>query len=150
MDYDLIAEALAAAARTCTYDDPDGNPTLALNAHGFARDEIDPPTFEVGEVEIGDDETFDDDFGSALESPQYTCRLYVSRASDGDLAHPLLRRFLRPSGPGSVKAALEADRTLGGLVDALVVAKRFGYGVYDVGGVDYLGARFTVRVWGRG
>ena len=61
-----------------------------------------------------------------------------------------LRRFLRPSGPGSIKAALEADRTLGGLVDALVVAKRFGYGVYDVGGIDYLGARFTVRVWGRG
>jgi hypothetical protein len=149
VDYDLVANALAAAARTCTYPAPDGS-SLPLNAHGFAREAIDPPTFEVGEVEIGGDATFEDDDGSALETPTFTCRIYASRASAAEIAHPLLRGFLARRGPSSVKAAIEADRTLGGLVDALIVGKRFGYGVYEVAGKDYYGARFEINVWGRG
>lgn len=148
MDYQTVAEAIATAAGTCTYPGPSGE-VLHLAAHPFAVEHIDPPTFEVGEVEIGDDETFGDDTGGALEVATWTCRIYVSRAGAAEIAHPLLRRFLAARGDGSIKATLEADRTLGGAVLALLVPRRYGYGVYEVAGTDYIGARVDVRVWGR-
>ena len=149
MDYETVANALAAAATTCTYEDPDGNLTRQLPADGFARELIDPPRFEVGEVEIGPDASFGGP-GNRVQEVVFTTRIYTGRASDAGPAHRLLRHFLADVGPGSIKAALEADRTLGGVVDALLVGRRYGYGVYEVAGTDYYGARIEVRVWGRG
>ncbi|GGN96154.1 hypothetical protein GCM10010112_87150 [Actinoplanes lobatus] len=148
MDYSAIAAGLAAAAAGCTYPGPDGTPRHLL-AHGWAPEHVDPPSFEVGEIAIDGDQSFSDDTGSAIETGLITCRVYVARSGAAEAAHELLRLLLRSHGPSSIKAALEADRTLGGVVDALVVERRTGYGMYDVAGVTYYGARFEVRVWGR-
>lgn len=151
MDLNEVAEALAAAARVCTYPGPElGDPPRQLMTGGFAPEKIDPPCLEVGEVELGDDLTFDDDNVGAVESATFTLRIYVARGGAADVAHPLLRLFLGSRGPSSIKQALEADRTLGGLVDALLVTRRYGYGLYEVAANNYYGARIDVRVWGRG
>lgn len=59
--------------------------------------------------------------------------------------------FLKSSGTGSVKAALETDRTLGGVVDSLhvtnVVPRTLAAPDTDA---LYLGAEFTVRILASG
>jgi hypothetical protein len=50
------------------------------------------------------------------------------------------------TGTGSVKAALEADKTLGGVVDTLRVVRHEEPGIYEYGGVELLGVDFVVDV----
>lgn len=149
MDHEEVAEALATAAQAVIYTPaPDADPA-ALTAHGFALESLGTlPSFEVGEFDIAYDKTFG---GSAqrLSEVLVTCRVYTSRADDRS-GHALLKQLLGASGPGSIKAALEADRTLGGLVESLRVERVRGYGVYEVSSTNYYGARFDVRIWGRG
>lgn len=49
-------------------------------------------------------------------------------------------------GPGSVKAAIEADRTLGGRADTCRVTEMRNYGQVSVGETLYLGVEFEVEV----
>lgn len=46
----------------------------------------------------------------------------------------------------SVKSAIEADPTLGGVCDSARVVRATGYGAYTVAGADLLGAEWTVEV----
>lgn len=55
-----------------------------------------------------------------------------------------LQDLLAPTG---VKAVIETDRTLGGLVQTLNVPSGEGPGLIDVGGQSYWGASWTVEVW---
>ena len=59
--------------------------------------------------------------------------------------------YLVSSGTGSVKGALEADRTLGGVVESLHVTNMVPrtLGASDTDAL-YLGAEFTVRVFANG
>lgn len=149
MDHDLVAEALATAAKNVTYTPAIGQAAAALTAHGFALESLGTlPCFEVGEFDIEFDKTFGAP-GQRLSEVLVTCRVYASRADDRS-GHTVLKQLLKAAGATSVKAAIEADRTLGGLVEALRVERVKGYGVYEVAGANYYGARFDVRVWGRG
>ncbi len=49
-------------------------------------------------------------------------------------------------GAGSVKAAIEADRTLGGVANTARVTEMRNYGQVSVGDVVYLGVEFEVEV----
>jgi hypothetical protein len=49
-------------------------------------------------------------------------------------------------GPGSIKAAIEADRSLGGIADTARVVEMRNYSSVPVGDTLYLGAQFTVEV----
>ncbi len=64
-----------------------------------------------------------------------------------DRAQKALDGYLDDSGPTSVKAAIEADGTLGGVADDLVVTGWRDYGSLEVNGTDYLGVRIEVQVW---
>lgn len=55
--------------------------------------------------------------------------------------------YLDESGAQSVKAALDADRTLGGIVDTLNVSGWRDYDSIGVNGVDCLGVIIDVEVW---
>jgi len=50
-------------------------------------------------------------------------------------------------GSGSVKYALESDRTLGGNAFEVFVAELGAYGALSQGGIDYLSAEFSVQVF---
>ncbi|MFC6094736.1 hypothetical protein [Saccharothrix lopnurensis] len=139
MDFLGVRRGLAAAAAAI-----DG-----LSALPFMPDSVSPPTFFVGEMDL----EFDKAFGRGLDELVATCRLLTSRASD-DGGQAELDRYLAGSGPYSVKEALEADPSLGGVCDAVHVRRATGYGLFEFGvGNDmsrYYGIEFFVHVYGTG
>lgn len=133
MDIAAIRQALANAVGTIA----------GVQVHPSVPDSITAPAFGAGEVEIDYDQTFH----GGLTVLLCKGRLYHSRAAGADSDQPAMDAYLMPAGPTSIKAAIEADRTLGGVCQALRVERLHGYATYQVGGVDYLGAEFDVRVW---
>lgn len=114
-----------------------------LRSSATIRDAIAPPIFVVGEVS----QVFDQAMARALDELLVTCRLYVSRADDR-AGQDKLDGYLMGSGATSVKTAIESDKTLAGACQTLRLEAQSGYGVYDVAGTEYLGAEFTIRIWG--
>lgn len=117
-----------------------------LRGWSFLPDSIDPPAFIAGEVTINYDQVAEGGFDEFL----VTCHLYTS-TTDNASGQKLLDGFLSPTGPGSVKAALEADQRLGGIAVAVRVVRVTGYGKYRASSVSEMqlyGAKLDVRVWG--
>jgi hypothetical protein len=52
-------------------------------------------------------------------------------------------------GQGSVKYAIESDRTLGGNAYEVFVPELSAYGAVSINGIDYLSAEFSVQVFAR-
>jgi hypothetical protein len=52
-------------------------------------------------------------------------------------------------GEGSVKYALESDRTLGGNAYEVFMPELSAYGAVSLNGIDYLSAEFSVQVFAR-
>lgn len=116
-----------------------------LRTTSYEPDKIAVPAAVVGDVEV----TFDRAMGRGLDEIKVTVRLYASRAADRS-GQKALDAYLTGSGPSSVKAAIEADRTLGGACSDLRVTGVDGYGVYEVAGTAYYGAEFAVTVYAQG
>jgi hypothetical protein len=135
VDIPAIRKALADAVGTIA-----GVQTFAV-----VPDQIVAPAFGAGEVEIDYDQAFR---GGNAGLSVILCkgRLYAARAQ-GAPGQTNLDGYLASSGSQSVKAAIEVDKTLGGACATLRVENVRGYGTYQVGGVDYYGAEFDVRVW---
>ena len=70
----------------------------------------------------------------------------VSNATPTVESQTDLDAFVSPTGSSSVKAAVEGDTTLGGIVADTVVDSSDGYSFYVTEGGSYLGAQFVVRV----
>ena len=109
-------------------------------------DDINPATFIAGEYDLSRHLTFSS--GGGLRAIPFTCLLLTSRG-DTDQGRQDLATFLdEGSATTSVFAALEADKTLGGVCSTLIVDGATGVGrQYEVGLVAYLGAEIQVRVW---
>lgn len=71
--------------------------------------------------------------------------LFVSFANT-DVATEELDKYLDPSGDRSIKAAIEADPTLGGVVDFARVASAEGDRVLNYAGTDYLSVEFVIEI----
>lgn len=130
-----IRDGLAANLATIT----------GLRALSYMPDRVSVPSAIVGEVGI----VFDGAFARGLDTITISIRVYVSKASDR-AGQDKLDGYLAGSGATSLKAAIQSDLTLGGACQTLQVSAVSGYGVYEVGGTDYLGAEFTVTVYARG
>lgn len=90
---------------------------------------------------------FDKVYARACDRATFPVRILVGKASDR-AAQNKLDAYLDGTGALSLKAAFEADASLGGTVQTSRVLNVSGLGVYDVMGVPYLGADFTVEVYG--
>lgn len=84
---------------------------------------------------------------------QMRVQVMVAMASDKG-AQMVLDQFLDSEGDRSVKAALESDTSLGGLVSDLHVTGANGeqvyvrdQGLHQQGGQPLLGSEFTVEIW---
>jgi hypothetical protein len=62
------------------------------------------------------------------------------------IAQKTLDVFVAP-GEGSIKYALESDRTLGGSAFDVFVPELGAYGAVNISGIDYLSAEFSVQVF---
>jgi hypothetical protein len=114
-----------------------------LNAYPGAPASLEVPCFYSGESEIDYDQTF----AKGVDELQLTCYLMTSAAEDLD-GQRLLDAFLG-RGPQSIKAALEADRTLRGTVSDMCVRRMQGYRTYGSGTDTFYGAQIIVRAIGQ-
>lgn len=70
----------------------------------------------------------------------------VVSMADLSSAEKALDALIAFGGDGSVLAALRDDQTLGGKASAVLVDGWSDYGVVEINGIEYLGARVAVRV----
>lgn len=70
----------------------------------------------------------------------------VSRTSDRG-GQDKLDGYINPSGSTSIKAAIEADRTLAAAVYDAHVTGVSEYGSFEFNAIEYFGARFAVTVF---
>lgn len=114
-----------------------------LNATPYAPDSMELPAFYPGESEID----FDMTFGAGVDEGIVTCYVMTSAAED-ESGQKLLDEFLG-RGARSIKAALEADRTLGGAVADLRVRRFQAYRKYASETRSLYGAQIPVYVIGQ-
>jgi hypothetical protein len=127
---------------------------LAANLAGIAGVQVSaymlanptPPTIHVypGQIE------YDGAMIRGVDRWTMIVQAFVGLVSDIG-AQVKLDTFIAPSGAGSVKAGLEADRTLGGLVQSLRVTECSGERVYvREGAGPVLGAEWQVQILASG
>jgi len=90
--------------------------------------------------------SFDTAFARGLDEYEFSVLLIVGRA-DERTAQNKLDAYCAPSGAGSVKQAIESDKTLGGNAYDLRVREMRNYQQVGVGDVIYLSAEFVVQVF---
>jgi hypothetical protein len=113
-----------------------------LRCYEIIPDQFSPPAAIVG---MPTSINFDFTYQRATDRLTYPVRLLVAKATDRS-AQERLEQYLDGSGSLSVKAAIEGDPSLGGAANVTRVLSAQGLGVYDMGGVSYLGCDFTVEV----
>lgn len=119
-----------------------GSSIQGIQTHPGVPDSIVAPAFSAGEP---DPIEYDETFGGLVQI-LFKSRLYAARV-DAQAGQAALNGYLGPTGPLSIKAAIQKDRSLGGLSRTLQVERAHGYGAYKVGAEDYYGVQFDVRVW---
>jgi hypothetical protein len=71
--------------------------------------------------------------------------VFVSFANT-DVATEELDKYLSPTGDYSIAAAIDADPTLGGVVDYAHVESAEGEKVTNYAGTDYLSVEFVIEI----
>lgn len=132
MQVEEIRVALASAVRQ-------GVPSLT--SYDYPAESVVAPAFYAGDFQI----SYDQSTGGGTDDAYFRCYVLTSRADDRS-GHTAIGQYVGRSGPYSVKRAIEADRTLGGVVEDVQVTDVQSLGPEEVAGLGYLGAAFTVRV----
>ena len=84
-------------------------------------------------------------FNNALSTYNFTITLVVDRVSERT-AQNNLDAYCSPTGTSSIRAAIESDKTLGGVVYDTMVTGMRNYGSVTIGETNYLAAEFDVAV----
>ena len=113
-----------------------------LRVYDQIPDVVVPPCAIVGQLDF----TFDIDNARGLDQASVDIFVLVQRFSERT-GQDKLDLLLAGSGSGSIKTALESDRTLGGLVDTLRVISADS-GTYTSGETSFLSYRYTLTIWG--
>lgn len=143
---DLVAITNALAAQIAAH--------TGLRALGQARDQVTPPCIVVlpGQPFLAYGATMSDVMAPGSPSGAVTINLTVlviiTDAAPVEKTQRALNAYLG-IGEGetaSIPAAMEADPTLGGIVDWCIPMAADRYGRIDYSGVTYFGARISVQV----
>ena len=127
-----VRDALKANLQTIT----------GLRVYDQIPDVVVPPCAIVGQLDF----TFDIDNARGLDQASVDIFVLVQRFSERT-GQDKLDLLLAGSGSGSIKTALESDRTLGGLVDTLRVISADS-GTYTSGETSFLSYRYNLTIWG--
>lgn len=117
-----------------------------LRTHSTIPDQVNPPCAVVGFPESVE---FDTTFARGADRFVFPIRVLAGKVSERS-AQDRLDTYVAGSGTGSIKAAIEDEPTLGEVAHTSRVQSASGYGVYEVGGVSYLGVEFRVEVYAPG
>ena len=113
-----------------------------LRVYDLIPDIVTQPCAVVGQLDF----TFDIDNMRGLDQASVDVYVIVQRISERT-GQDKLDNFLAGSGNGSIKTAIESDRTLGGLVDTLRVISAES-GTYNSGDQSFLSYRYNLTIWG--
>lgn len=127
-----VREALGTNLQTIT----------GLRIYDQLPDVIVPPCAVVGQLDF----TFDIDNARGLDQASTDIFVIVQRFSERT-GQAKLDALLAGTGPGSIKTALESDRSLGGLVNTLRVISADA-GTYSSGDQTFLSYRYNLTIWG--
>ncbi len=126
---DALAAAFSSIDGLSTYANPPGNievPALVVSM----------PSGEFGD--------FSPVMGDAMDL-NLVINIFVQWGDD-EAAWDQLVPFVSVSGPYSLSAALNADPTLGGVVDSALLGQPTNAGPYTYGAIKYLGAEMPVEL----
>lgn len=131
-----------AAVRQALADAVTAGPSgdYAISAYSRIPDVFEAPAFIPVQFE-GDYETDTDGSVDLV----LTCRLAVARGESG-AAQAMLDTYLSNGDANSIVDAINADSTLGGVVDDLKVSGFDAYRLFDWGGATWWGAELTIEV----
>ena len=113
-----------------------------LRVYDTIPDVVVPPCAVVGQLDF----TFDVNNMRGLDQASVDIFVIVQRISER-AGQDKLDNLLAGTGNGSIKTALESDRTLGGLVDTLRVISAES-GTYNSGDQSFLSYRYNLTIWG--
>jgi len=104
-------------------------------------DLVNPPMAMIGLDKV----TYNRQNNRAMSEYTFKVTVVVGRVSERT-AQASLDVLVAP-GSGSVKYAVESDRTLGGWAFDVFVPELSVYGSVNINGIDYLSAEFSVQVF---
>ena len=84
-------------------------------------------------------------FNNALSTYNFTVMVVVGRVSERTSQNSL-DAYCSPSGSSSIRVAIEADKTLGGVVFDTIVTGMRNYGSISIADNTYLAAEFDIAV----
>ena len=113
-----------------------------LRANAIQPDNPTPPQAIIFPTSI----TFDRTFKRGLDEYAFTITLIAGR-QDARNGQAVMDGYCAPTGTGSIKTAIESDKTLGGACQTLHVTELSAYGSTSIGDTIYLTADFTVIVY---
>lgn len=113
-----------------------------LRCFDYVPDSLSPPAAVVEPIEI----IYDEAMSRGLDFYRCFILVIVGRMSDRS-SQDRLDAYVAGSGASSVKAALEADKTLGGACSTLQVTTALPRTIV-VSGIDMIAYRFEVEVYG--
>jgi len=135
-----IADALGQAVAAVDVVELQVSPRLLVN-----------PTPPAIDIYPADPSQEDAAFGPFSSLTHWTVRARVTTV-DHDANQDILLDLLEPYGSTSVRAAVLADKTLGGLAEGMAVDPPSGMTVYPAleGTASYLGCEWRVRIYTNG
>lgn len=113
-----------------------------LRTSDYVPDQLNPPVAIVGVPPISN---YHATMGRGRFTLEPTITVIVSGALDR-IGQRALADYADPTGERSIRAAIEGDKTLGGLVDDCIVVSFRPLGQEAVGAINYIGGEFTLRV----
>jgi hypothetical protein len=131
-DVATIATALGSALSTIS----------GLRVLDYLSDTFTPPAALVG-IDTVDFHGAFSDTGDVVHD--FTVFVIIARSSER-AGIVTLEGFMSQSGTPSIRAALEADRTLGGVVSSLKVTKAGPPASVSINGAEYVSVPFAVEV----
>jgi hypothetical protein len=106
-------------------------------------DLVNPPMAMIGLTKV----SYNQQNQRSMAEYTFQVTVVVGRVSERT-AQATLDVLVAP-GSGSIKYAIESDRTLGGNAYEVFVPELSAYGAVSINGIDYLSAEFSVQVFAR-
>jgi hypothetical protein len=106
-------------------------------------DLVNPPMAMIGLTKVN----YNQQNQRSMAEYTFQVTVVVGRVSERT-AQATLDVLVAP-GSGSIKYAIESDRTLGGNAYEVFVPELSAYGAVSINGIDYLSAEFSVQVFAR-
>lgn len=106
-------------------------------------DVVNPPMAMIGLNKI----SYNQQNNKSMALYEFKITVIVGRVSERT-AQQTLDIYVAPE-TGSIKFALESDRSLGGYAYDVFVAQLSAYGSVSINGIDYLSAEFSAQVFAR-